>query len=94
VQAAVLDLLTGLRRELGLALRFITHDLAVVAAIADRALLLERGRVREERPVAEVLRRPADPDTAGAAGGGAAGGGDRLSRRFDFSLLRHVSVGP
>jgi peptide/nickel transport system ATP-binding protein len=63
VQAAVLDLLASLRRDLGLALLFITHDLGVVAAVADRVLVLERGRVREEGPVREVLDRPRDEYT-------------------------------
>ena len=63
VQAAVLDLLAGLRRELGLALLFITHDLGVVAAIADRVLVLEHGQVREQGPVRDVLDRPSDDYT-------------------------------
>ncbi len=47
VQAAVLELLGGLRTELGLALLFISHDLGVVASAADRVLVLDRGtRVR------------------------------------------------
>ena len=54
VQAAVLELLAELRAELGLALLFITHDLGVVASVADRVLVLERGRVREQGPVTGV----------------------------------------
>ncbi len=48
VQAAVLELLAELRSELGLALLFISHDLGVVASVADRVLVLDRGQVCEE----------------------------------------------
>jgi peptide/nickel transport system ATP-binding protein len=60
VQAAVLDLLGELRRELGLAVLFITHDLGVVASIADRLVVLDRGRICEEGDVGAVLRAPRD----------------------------------
>ena len=60
VQAAVLDLLDGLRRRLGLAILFITHDLGVVAAIADDVVVLEQGEVRERGPAGRVLTDPVD----------------------------------
>lgn len=63
VQAVVLDLLGDLRRELGLALLFITHDLGVVASIADWVLVLEQGIVREEGPVGRILSHPSHPYT-------------------------------
>jgi peptide/nickel transport system ATP-binding protein len=63
VQAAVLDLLASLRAELGLALLFISHDLGVVASVADRVLVLERGVVREQGDAAGVLTQPSDPYT-------------------------------
>ncbi|MDX6552694.1 MAG: peptide/nickel transport system ATP-binding protein ddpF [Gaiellales bacterium] len=63
VQAAVLELLAELRHQLGLAVLFITHDLGVVASIADRLLVLEHGVVCEEGPVAQVLTAPAQPYT-------------------------------
>jgi peptide/nickel transport system ATP-binding protein len=59
VQATVLDLLA----RLDIALLFITHDLGVVASIADRVLVLERGVVREEGDADTVLRAPAHPYT-------------------------------
>jgi peptide/nickel transport system ATP-binding protein len=59
VQAAVLDLLGSLQRELGLALLFITHDLGVVSSMADRVLVLEHGQIREEGTVEAVLDHPA-----------------------------------
>jgi peptide/nickel transport system ATP-binding protein len=58
VQAAVLELLDQLRRELGVALLFITHDLGVVATVADDVIVLERGAVCEAGPVARVLGEP------------------------------------
>ena len=58
VQAAVLSLLAELRSELGLALLFITHDLGVVATIADRVLVLENGLICESGPTATVLAQP------------------------------------
>ena len=63
VQAAVLELLGGLRTELGLALLFISHDLGVVASAADRVLVLDRGRVCEEGPPASLLVAPRDDYT-------------------------------
>ena len=58
VQAAVLELLAELRAELELALLFITHDLGVVASVADRVLVLQDGAVCDSGPVASLLRRP------------------------------------
>lgn len=63
VQAAVLDLLAELRLDLGLALLFITHNLGVVASIADYVLVLERGRMCEEGPVRTILEAPEAPYT-------------------------------
>jgi peptide/nickel transport system ATP-binding protein len=63
VQAAVLELLQELRAELGLSLLFISHDLAVVGAVADDVLVLEGGRVRETGSTAQVLSSPQDDYT-------------------------------
>jgi peptide/nickel transport system ATP-binding protein len=63
VQAAVLKLLADLRRDLGLSLVFITHDLGVVAAIADEVMVLEGGIVRERGSTAAVLANPSEPYT-------------------------------
>ena len=59
VRAQVLDLLAGLRAELGLAYLFITHDLGVVRAACDRVMVMRAGRLVEEGPVARVLSAPA-----------------------------------
>ncbi|MCK8677603.1 ABC transporter ATP-binding protein [Streptomyces lichenis] len=59
----VLDLLVELRERTGLGYLFITHDLAVVARIADRVVVLRHGRVVEEGPSARVFDAPAHPYT-------------------------------
>ena len=63
VQAQVLALLADLRRRLGLAMLFISHDLPVVRSICDRAVVLYLGRVMEEGPAADVFERPRHPYT-------------------------------
>lgn len=63
VQAAVLELLRDLQATLGLALMFITHDLGVVASIADRVTVLDQGHICEVGPVAQVLATPKHPYT-------------------------------
>ena len=63
VQATVLDLLADLRRELGVALLFISHDLGVVASLCDRALVLQHGTIREQGRVGQLLQSPADEYT-------------------------------
>jgi peptide/nickel transport system ATP-binding protein len=58
VQAAVLDVLNELRRELGVSVLFITHDLGLVAVIADQTLVLDRGNICERGSTSTVLRAP------------------------------------
>jgi oligopeptide/dipeptide ABC transporter ATP-binding protein len=65
VQKQILELLQQLQRELGLALLFITHDLGVVAQVAGRVAVMYAGRIVEEGPADEVLRRPRHPYTEG-----------------------------
>ncbi|HEX6201764.1 MAG TPA: ABC transporter ATP-binding protein [Thermoanaerobaculia bacterium] len=65
VQAQILDLLDDLRRDLGLAVLLITHDLGVVASRSDRVLVLYAGEIVEEAPVADLFARPAHPYTRG-----------------------------
>ncbi len=62
-QAHVVALLGELRRELGLALVFVAHDLAVVRQVSDRVAVMRRGRIVEEGPVGEVYASPRDPYT-------------------------------
>ena len=65
VQIQVLILLRRLQAELGMGTIFVTHDLGVAAEIADRVAVMYAGRIIEEGPVADVLRAPAHPYTAG-----------------------------
>jgi len=65
VAAQVLELLDRLRRERGLALLLISHDLGVVAAHAERVLVMYAGRVAEEIDAADLFRAPRHPYTAG-----------------------------
>jgi oligopeptide/dipeptide ABC transporter ATP-binding protein len=65
VQKEILELLERLGRELRLGLLFITHDLGVVAQVADRVAVMYAGRVVEQGPAAEVLRAPRHPYTQG-----------------------------
>ncbi|WP_019074866.1 dipeptide ABC transporter ATP-binding protein [Streptomyces hokutonensis] len=58
VQAQVLDLLVRLREDTGVALVFITHDLAVVQEISDRVLVMRDGTIVDEGPTREVFRSP------------------------------------
>ena len=65
IQAQILDLLRRLRRELGMALLLITHDLGVVAELCDRVMVMYAGRIVEEAPAASLFRRPRHPYTLG-----------------------------
>jgi peptide/nickel transport system ATP-binding protein/oligopeptide transport system ATP-binding protein len=65
LQRQILELLRGLRNALGLALLFITHDLGVVAQVADRLAVMYAGRIVEEGPAAAVLAHPGHPYTQG-----------------------------
>ncbi|MEV5652117.1 ABC transporter ATP-binding protein [Nocardia sp. NPDC052254] len=90
VQAEILDLLRDLRRRNGTAILFISHNLGVVAELADRVVVMRAGRVVEQRPVRELFAAPAHdytrsllaavprlPETpAGSGAGRVAGHGD------------------
>jgi len=65
VQAQVLELLDDLRRHLGVAVVFVSHDLAVVRQVADELAVMYTGRVVETGPSSEVLGHPAHPYTLG-----------------------------
>ena len=63
VQAQVLNLLSGMQRELGIGYLFITHDLALIRHVAHRVAVLLRGRVVESGPVGRVIDAPEHPYT-------------------------------
>ena len=63
VQKQVLELLVSLQRQYGIAYLLITHDLALVASLAHRVMVLNRGRVVESGEVEQVLRAPQHPYT-------------------------------
>ncbi len=65
IQAQILELLLAMQADLGSALLFITHDLGIVAEIADRVIVLYAGQVVEESGVLDLFRAPAHPYTAG-----------------------------
>lgn len=65
IQAQVLDLLRQLRDETDMSILFITHDLGVVAEIADYVLVMYAGKIIEEAPVLQLFRNPKHPYTRG-----------------------------
>jgi peptide/nickel transport system ATP-binding protein len=68
IQAQILDIVRALSRRLGMATILITHDLGVVAEMAERVLVMYAGRKVEEAPVRLLLRTPRHPYTAGLLG--------------------------
>lgn len=63
IQAQILDLLEDLQRRLGMAVLFITHDLAIVRRIADRVCVMQEGEIVEEGLVADVFGKASHPYT-------------------------------
>jgi peptide/nickel transport system ATP-binding protein len=68
IQAQILDLMRDLKRRLGSAIMLITHDLGVVAEMAERVVVMYAGRKVEEAPVGEIFARPLHPYTRGLLG--------------------------
>jgi len=65
IQAQILDLMRELRARTGAAIMLITHDLGVVAEMAQRVIVMYAGRKAEEAPVEELFARPLHPYTRG-----------------------------
>ena len=65
IQAQIVQLIQGLRRRLGMAVIWITHDLALVAGLVDRILVMYAGLIVEEAPVRLLYQRPRHPYTLG-----------------------------
>jgi peptide/nickel transport system ATP-binding protein len=68
IQAQILDLMRGLRRDTGTAIILITHDLGVVAEMADDVAVMYAGQIVERAPVATLFARPEHPYTVGLLG--------------------------
>ncbi len=87
VQAQVLRLLDEIQTRLGIAILFITHDLRVAAQICDEVMVMQRGRIVEAGPAAEVLAHPSAAYTRAlieAAPG----------RHWDFARFRPLTRAP
>jgi oligopeptide/dipeptide ABC transporter ATP-binding protein len=65
IQAQLLDLLADLRRETGMAMVLITHNMGVIAEFADRVMVMYAGRIAEEGPVDSIFETPRHPYTRG-----------------------------
>jgi peptide/nickel transport system ATP-binding protein len=78
IQAGILDLMRGIRDRLGTAIVLITHNLGVVADIADRVVVMYAGRKAEEAPVRELFAHPQHPYTIGLLGAIPRRGAERL----------------
>ncbi|MBL8699105.1 MAG: ABC transporter ATP-binding protein [Alphaproteobacteria bacterium] len=68
IQAQILDLMRELKNKVGAAIMLITHDLGVVAEMAERVVVMYAGRKVEEAPVEELFERPLHPYTRGLLG--------------------------
>jgi peptide/nickel transport system ATP-binding protein len=68
IQAQILDLMHDLKRRVGAAIVLITHDLGVVAEVAERVMVMYAGHKVEEAPVAELFHTPRHPYTRGLLG--------------------------
>jgi peptide/nickel transport system ATP-binding protein len=88
VQAEILNLMTGLRRELGLSFLIITHNLAVVRHVTDRVAVLYLGRMTEWGPTREVFARPLHPYTRSLVA--AEPQADPRKRRADLALKGEI----
>jgi peptide/nickel transport system ATP-binding protein len=68
IQAGILDLMRDIRERLGTSIILITHNLGVVADVADRVVVMYAGRKAEEAPVGELFAHPQHPYTIGLLG--------------------------
>jgi peptide/nickel transport system ATP-binding protein len=92
VQAAVLELLDRLRRDTGIAILFVTHDLGVVGRIADRVAILDQGSIVESGRTADILAAPQHEYTTALLA--AAPSLHRVSAGADKGQAAHVGRAP
>lgn len=91
VASAILDLIDDMRHKRGLGMIIVTHDLATVAAVADRVAVVYGGRIVEEGRVDDIFHRPVHPYTEGLLGSIPVLGGGRL-RPIEGSPPKLVEV--
>jgi peptide/nickel transport system ATP-binding protein len=89
IQAHILELLDGLRRELSMSLLLITHDLGIVAKHADRVAVMLAGEKVEEAPVARLFTQPQHPYTRGLLGASLNLADDLHYRGWKLPEIRH-----
>ena len=95
IQAGILDLMRDIRERLGTSIVLITHNLGVVADIADRVLVMYAGRKVEEAPVKDLFRGPQHPYTVGLMGAiPRPGGADHQGRLREIPGRVPSLVGP
>lgn len=91
-QAQIIALLRRIQREKGMAMLFITHDFAVVRAVADRVLVLEKGHQVEEGSAEEVLRHPREAYTRKLINASAPVQGHSRSLPAEAPVLLHAEA--
>jgi peptide/nickel transport system ATP-binding protein len=94
VQAQILELLADLRRKFGLAMLFISHDLAVVSRVADRVMVMRRGLALESGPAGRVFRDPLHPYTVSLLGAVPTLATDRNDPLATLTSAADVAWGP
>lgn len=82
IQGQILELLRGLQSDFGLSILFITHDLGIVAQMADRVAVMYSGRIVESGAVRDIFNRPAHPYTRALL--------DAVPRLGDIDRLRRI----
>jgi oligopeptide transport system ATP-binding protein len=87
IQAQILELIGQLRREIGTSVILITHDLGVVAGMADRVVVMYAARCSKARRADELFARPANPYTRGTAALGAESGARSGARLYQIPGL-------
>lgn len=94
VQATVLDLMRHLQRTMGFACLFVTHDLAVVDALADRIVVMRKGEIVEQGTNDEILRSPKDPYTQRLIAAVPVPNPDEQARRREYRAQMLAAEGP
>jgi peptide/nickel transport system ATP-binding protein len=94
VQAQIADLLSRLKRDLGMGLLLITHDLGVVAALADRVIVLYDGHLVEEGETGQILKDPLHPYTRNLLAARSLTDSAQFSRFFTMEFSKGPTADP